>query len=168
MGRRLSARTGWRPRPPSDAWRVLQSELSAEQVAEWADAIEVRDDVGFESDQVREALHVLANPALEGALDPAKAAAIRDRLVYPRHPCACCGYLTMLVPPGDGSYEICPVCFWEDDGVQWRDPDYAGGANKPSLREARRNFEECGANHLDETSSVRAPRPDEEPRQTWD
>ena len=31
-------------------------------------------------------------------------------------------------------------CWWEDDGVQSRDPDYAGEANKPSLREARENF----------------------------
>ena len=84
-----------------------------------------------------------------------------------RYPCACCGYLTMRVPPGDGSYEICPVCFWEDDGVQWKNPDYPGGANKPSLREARRNFYEHGANDLAEVSSVRPPRPDEEPRHRW-
>jgi hypothetical protein len=31
-------------------------------------------------------------------------------------------------PPG--SYEICPVCFWDDDLVQLRWPTYAGGANK--------------------------------------
>ncbi|MFJ2958342.1 CPCC family cysteine-rich protein [Streptomyces sp. NPDC087270] len=26
------------------------------------------------------------------------------------------------------SFEICPVCFWEDDGVQFRWPTLAGGA----------------------------------------
>lgn len=29
-----------------------------------------------------------------------------------------------------GSYEICPVCFWEDDRVQFRWPAMSGGANK--------------------------------------
>lgn len=28
-----------------------------------------------------------------------------------------------------GSYEICPVCFWEDDGVQFRWPTMGDGAN---------------------------------------
>ncbi len=35
------------------------------------------------------------------------------------------------------NYEICPVCGWENDPVQRRDKDFAGGANKMSLREAR-------------------------------
>ena len=26
----------------------------------------------------------------------------------------------MREPTGIGSYEICKVCWWEDDGVQWR------------------------------------------------
>lgn len=49
-------------------------------------------------------------------------------------PCPCCGNLTLSEP---GEYEICPVCQWEDDPVQGRDPDYAGGANKESLNECR-------------------------------
>lgn len=32
-----------------------------------------------------------------------------------------------------GSFEICPVCFWKDGAVQLRWPDFAGGANRPSL-----------------------------------
>lgn len=35
-----------------------------------------------------------------------------------------------------GAYEICPVCGWEDDPVQRREPDMRGGANKMSLYEA--------------------------------
>ena len=35
-----------------------------------------------------------------------------------------------------GGYEICPVCGWEDDPVQRRDPDFKGGANRLSLNEA--------------------------------
>ena len=50
-----------------------------------------------------------------------------------RYPCPCCGYLTL----GDehrGGYEICPVCFWEDDGVQFHELDFVGGANNQWCR----------------------------------
>lgn len=39
-----------------------------------------------------------------------------------------------------GGYEICPVCGWEDDPVQRKDPDFAGGANKLSLNKAREEW----------------------------
>ncbi|MCB9892565.1 MAG: hypothetical protein H6832_01620 [Planctomycetes bacterium] len=39
-----------------------------------------------------------------------------------------------------GTYEICDVCGWEDDPVQFADPDRRGGANKESLREAREHY----------------------------
>ncbi len=39
-----------------------------------------------------------------------------------------------------GQYEICPICGWEDDPVQRKDPDFRGGANKMSLNEARVEF----------------------------
>ncbi|HWW01244.1 MAG TPA: CPCC family cysteine-rich protein [Candidatus Acidoferrum sp.] len=57
-------------------------------------------------------------------------------------PCACCGYLTLGDSPG--SYEICHVCFWEDDPVQLLDPWYVGGANKVSLQQAQENFSRFG------------------------
>ena len=41
-----------------------------------------------------------------------------------------------------GSYEICPVCGWEDDRVQREDPDFAGGANTMSLNEAIKAYQE--------------------------
>jgi hypothetical protein len=63
----------------------------------------------------------------------------------------------------DRSYEICPVCFWEDDPVQNRDPEYAGGANHTSLNEARRNFARYGAVERRFIQHVRPPRPDELP-----
>ncbi len=59
--------------------------------------------------------------------------------IHQRYPCPCCGRLVFDEPPG--SYSICPVCFWEDDGVQLRWPDWAGGANKPSLIDAQRIYE---------------------------
>ena len=33
------------------------------------------------------------------------------------------------------SYEICPVCFWENDDYQYEEPDFGGGANKLSLND---------------------------------
>ncbi len=48
-------------------------------------------------------------------------------------PCPGCGFLVFDEPPG--SYDICPICGWEDDGVQLEAPGYAGGANHDSLYE---------------------------------
>lgn len=50
--------------------------------------------------------------------------------------CPCCGYYTI---EGD-FYDICPVCFWEDDPIQRDNIDYTGGANDVPLREARENY----------------------------
>lgn len=77
-----------------------------------------------------------------------------------RRVCECCGHRTLLdLCPG--SYEICPVCFWEDDLIQARDPDFAGGANRPSLSEARRNYEMIGACEERALPHVRRPADDE-------
>ncbi|MCR4793285.1 MAG: Cys-tRNA(Pro) deacylase [Lachnospiraceae bacterium] len=61
-----------------------------------------------------------------------------------RYRCPCCGFYTLPEPAG-GSYNICPVCYWEDDAVQMDDEDFEGGANKVSLRQARKNYEDFGA-----------------------
>lgn len=53
-------------------------------------------------------------------------------------PCPCCGYLVFSEPPG--TYEICPVCGWEDDLSQLRFPGEGGGANGSSLMEAQSAF----------------------------
>jgi len=70
--------------------------------------------------------------------------------------------LTLDEPP-DGTFDICAVCFWEDDDVQLRDPEFAGGANLVSLREARENFIAFGASERRFVRNVRAPKPDERP-----
>jgi len=55
------------------------------------------------------------------------------------------------------------VCFWEDDDVQLRDPDYEGGANEVSLNQARRNFQRHGASEPRFKAKVRPPEPGERP-----
>jgi hypothetical protein len=79
-----------------------------------------------------------------------------------RFPCPCCGYLTLGEPP-PGTFTICPVCFWEDDDVQFRDPSYRGGANTVSLQEARANFLRFGASDEALRGSVRSPLAEELP-----
>ena len=37
----------------------------------------------------------------------------------------------------EDDYDVCPVCNWENDGLQYDEPDYAGGANDMSLNQAR-------------------------------
>lgn len=61
-----------------------------------------------------------------------------------QHPCPCCGFSTLLGrPPGSG--ELCPVCGWEDDYVQFWAREHPGGANKVGLLHARSNFLRAGA-----------------------
>ncbi|MEG0407126.1 MAG: CPCC family cysteine-rich protein [Acinetobacter sp.] len=77
--------------------------------------------------------------------------------------CPCCSYLTFGELP-DGSFEICPVCFWEDDNVQNEDPDYAGGANAISLNIAKQNFQLYGAAKKEALTYVRRPLDEEIPK----
>ena len=51
-----------------------------------------------------------------------------------KYRCPCCDYYTFDEPE---SFEICPICSWQDDGLQSDKPDYAGGANIMSLNEAQ-------------------------------
>jgi hypothetical protein len=52
--------------------------------------------------------------------------------------CQCCGYKTLV--DNEHNYEICPICFWEDDPIQFENPFMAGGANEVSLITAQKNF----------------------------
>jgi hypothetical protein len=79
--------------------------------------------------------------------------------------CPCCGHRVFGEPPG--SYEICPVCFWEDDVVQLRWPDYDGGANRPSLVQAQCNYAADGACERQCLPWVRAAQPDEPRDPHW-
>ena len=77
-----------------------------------------------------------------------------------KYKCPCCGYCTLSEEP-PGTFEICPVCLWEDDNVQFDDPDYDGGANAVSLNKARENYKRIGAISTDSLEHVRKPHKDE-------
>ena len=78
------------------------------------------------------------------------------------YPCPCCGFLTMESPIRN-TFDICPVCGWEDDWVQYNNPECGGGANRESLMQAKNNYATFGAAHKDFSSQVRPPHPDEDP-----
>jgi hypothetical protein len=78
----------------------------------------------------------------------------------PTYRCPCCGYRTLCGRAGD---EICPVCWWEDDGQDIHDADEVrGGPNGSlSLDQARVNFRELGACDLVFLTRVRKPKAEE-------
>ena len=82
-----------------------------------------------------------------------------------RYACPCCGYLSFSEWPG--SYEVCHICYWEDDPVQALDPTYAGGANRPSLFEAQSNYRKYGAMEERFVKHVRGIQPDDEQDAQW-
>jgi hypothetical protein len=54
--------------------------------------------------------------------------------------CYCCGYFSLSER---GQYEICDVCFWEDDGCF--DLEKISHPNHMTLEKGRKNFLEFGA-----------------------
>ncbi|MBK8255265.1 MAG: hypothetical protein IPK82_21715 [Polyangiaceae bacterium] len=84
---------------------------------------------GARNDYIRELLKELegADTFISGA---------PERLVD----CPCCGYLTL---DRRGEYDICAVCFWEDDGSV--DPVRYSSVNHMTLGEGREHFLRVGA-----------------------
>jgi hypothetical protein len=60
-------------------------------------------------------------------------------------------------------FEICPVCFWEDDGQDSHDADVVrGGPNRSlSLQDARANYAKYGAADPIDLKHVRPPNESE-------
>ena len=74
--------------------------------------------------------------------------------------CPCCGCRTL---DERGGFDICPVCFWEDDGQDDADADTVrGGPNGLlSLTQARQNYKEFGACDRKSLQHVRKPTVEE-------
>lgn len=84
-------------------------------------------------------------------------APLRDGMKYR---CPCCGYKTLNER---GEYEICAVCFWEDDGQDYADANTNRilGPNHISLTLGRENYQKFGATQKRALASVRPPLPEE-------
>jgi len=73
--------------------------------------------------------------------------------------CPCCRYRTLSER---GGYDICPVCLWEDDGIEA--PHALSGPNHMTLAEARKNFAAFGAVTRRERAFVDPKGPQKYPR----
>ncbi|MFZ1941903.1 MAG: CPCC family cysteine-rich protein [Terracidiphilus sp.] len=73
-----------------------------------------------------------------------------------RYRCPCCGYRTLDAP---GTLQLCPVCWWEDDGQEDQDAsDVRLTVNgQLSLNEARDHYASVGASHPRFLPYVRKP-----------
>ena len=77
-----------------------------------------------------------------------------------KYKCPCCGCFTFEDKP-NGNYDICPVCFWEDDPIACDEPNEKFDCNGVSLLQAKENYLAFGACHIDMVSHVRKPNEDE-------
>ena len=87
-------------------------------------------------------------------------------MVTEKFACPCCGYKTLGEQP-KGHYDICEVCFWEDDPIQLDNPNYEGGANNVSLRQGQRNFIDFGACEREMIKNVRQSTKEEQRDEDW-
>ncbi len=82
-----------------------------------------------------------------------------------RYTCPCCGYVTLQ--DGPGGFDLCDICWWEDDSVQRDDPSFRGGANHVSLAEAQRNFTAVGVSDPRYVTRVRPAGPEDVRDPAW-
>jgi hypothetical protein len=73
-----------------------------------------------------------------------------------RFRCPCCGYKTLGAP---GAMQLCPVCWWEDDGQEDTDASEVRLTvnGQLSLDEARAFYAQYGAAHPRFLAYVRKP-----------
>ena len=79
------------------------------------------------------------------------------------HPCPACGYRTL---PARCDWDICPVCFWEDDVVE-TERDQRSPANHMLLSEGQANFMVFGAVAPEMKKYVRPPLSHESRDPNW-
>ncbi len=78
---------------------------------------------------------------------------------YGNYPCQCCEYFTIRNPKTHG-YELCEVCFWEDDR-DIKTADEEGELNGISLNEAKTNFKLFKVYDAGSVDFCRDPLPEE-------
>lgn len=78
--------------------------------------------------------------------------------------CFICGYKTL---DSRCDWDICPVCFWEDDVLIQGDDDPKSPANGLFVSEAQANFMRFGAVDKNAVDKVRKPLADEERDESW-
>jgi hypothetical protein len=83
----------------------------------------------------------------------------------PRYHCPCCGYQTLNEGPGE--YDLCPVCFWEDDGMHGNDARSVNGPNGITLAEGQRRYRRYGSAALHAIEKARPPTPEEPRDPNW-
>jgi hypothetical protein len=85
---------------------------------------------------------------------------VRSEEAAKTYGCPCCQNRTLY---GRAQDEICPVCFWHDDGQDDHDAEEVrGGPNKGlSLAQARQNYQRWGAVEERLVSHARRPLPEE-------
>src|ERR1044071_1549393 len=80
--------------------------------------------------------------------------------VRARYTCPCCGYPTLTER---NRWDICPNCWWEDDGQDdpHADEVWGGPNSNLSLTQARQNYVAFGASSRERLVYVRPLRPEE-------
>lgn len=81
-----------------------------------------------------------------------------------KYTCPVCGYKVFENEPN--SYDICPICYWEDEAMQLRYPNERG-ANRVTLVEAQLNYEEVGYSDNATKNLVREVNEDDEKDYNW-
>jgi len=76
------------------------------------------------------------------AVAPSSVAIICAVISEARYQCPCCDYYALHTR---GRRDICPVCYWEDDGQNLGEIDDVSSANHITLRQGRKNFARMGA-----------------------
>lgn len=76
-----------------------------------------------------------------------------------KYRCLCCGYKTL---DNQGAFDLCPVCFWEDDSYPQDDGTIIfAGVNRSTLKQSQKNYQKFRASELDYIEYVRLPKAEE-------
>jgi hypothetical protein len=154
--------------------RFVAGRVDAPELVEWASLVELQnDEIAYEAGAeqfIADIIFRVATPEINGPIDRDLCRELLSEFPFknvtkscepiPAHRCPCCRSKTLR---GRGQFEICPVCFWEDDGQDEDDAEFVkGGPNGAlSLRQAQINFANYRACEQRFTDKVREPLPEE-------